>query len=72
VYHAVTKTLAVIGLFAAAPIVPANTADKMDFRVCKSKVMQDARYLSGKSRNICGTQCAAAIKRCMASGGKID
>src|SRR5262249_41193442 len=52
VYDAVTRVP--VGLFAAALIVPANVADKMDFRACKFRVMQHSRYLSGKPRNICG------------------
>jgi len=63
------STYTFVLIVAAALIVPANAGPKIDFRACKARVMQDARY---KSRKICGAQCAAAIKRCMASGGEID
>jgi hypothetical protein len=54
------------GLLTATIILPTNATGKADFRTCKFRVMHDARY---KSR-ICDAQCAAAIRRCMASGGK--
>ena len=63
------KAVAITCLVAAALFVPVMAEAKMDFRACKFKVMQDARYLIGKSRKICGAQCAAAINRCMANGG---
>jgi len=63
------KALSIAGLCAATLIVSPMAAATMDFRTCKFKVMHDARY---KSRNICGAQCAAAIKRCMASNGKVE
>jgi hypothetical protein len=65
------STYTFVLIVAAALIVPANAGPKIEFRACKFKVMQDVRYLTGKSRNICGAQCAAAINQCMANGGKI-
>jgi hypothetical protein len=67
----VRKALGIAGLCAAALIAQTNSAAKMDFRACKFRVMQDPRY-RGKSRDSCDVQCVAAIKRCMASGGKTD
>jgi hypothetical protein len=61
------KALGIASLCAAMLLLPAKAA--MNFRTCKSKVMHDPRY---KSCSVCDAECAAAIKRCMASGGKID
>jgi hypothetical protein len=63
------KAIAITCLVAAALILPVMAGAKMDFRACKFRIMRDARYLTGKSRKICGAQCAAAINRCMANGG---
>ena len=66
--------LAKVGLagFLAAALLAETAVPKLDFRTCKSKIMQDPRYLTGAAHSVCGDRCAAAIKRCMASGGKID
>ena len=64
----ISVTALLILLGAAAPAIAA----KASYGDCRTKVMNDPRYSGDASRFGCGARCAAAIRRCMANGGKVD
>ena len=63
---AVVAALVFLGL-----VVPAMAAQKASWGECRTKVVASPTYRVGTTSQ-CYEACQAAIRRCMANGGKVN